>query len=172
MSIAGPLIPRHRTSKRKERWRPVVLAILSVVAVLFQVYVPLLYTYLSYVELPLLFTIHFALARRSPLAALAYGAAIGLLQDAFSSRPLGVYGIVNTLIGFFAANAGLRMDADNPAIRFLLSFVFFFIHQGFLLVLTRALLGEATPFDPWTTAGVGLLNAAVAVPLFQLLDRL
>lgn len=170
MSLAGPLLPRHRTSKRDERWRPILLVGVSVAAVLFQVL--LLNTYLSYVELPLLLTVHFAITRRSPTGALAYGAAIGLLQDAFSSRPLGVYGIVKTLIGFFAANAGLRMDADNPAIRFLLSFVFFFLHQLFHLVLTRALLGEATPFEPLQTLVIGLLNAAVAVPLFQLLDRL
>jgi len=170
MNLAGPLLPRHRTTKRDERWRPLVLGVLTIAAVVFQV---LLHgTYLTFVELPLLFVIHFALVRRSPLGALLYGAAVGLLQDSFSSRPLGVYGIVKTLIGFFAANAGLRMDAENPAIRFLLSFLFYVLHQMFQLVLTRALLGEMTPFNPVQTGIEAILNAAVAVPLFQLLDRL
>ena len=37
MSLAGPLLPRHRTTKRDERWRPFLLAAISIVAVLFQV---------------------------------------------------------------------------------------------------------------------------------------
>ena len=172
MNLTGPLLPRHRTTKRDERWRPFVLGILTLMAVVLQFFLPLVTTYLSYVQLPLLFTIHVALSRRSPVGALLYGGAVGLLEDAVFNRPLGVYGIVKTLVGFFAANAGMRMDAENPAIRVLLSFVFYFLHQLFQLVLTRALLGELTPFDPLQTAIIALLNAAVSVPLFQLLDRL
>jgi rod shape-determining protein MreD len=172
MSFTGPLVPRQRTSPRDERWSKVFLGFLTVAAVVFQVTVPLLSSYLAYVELPLLFAIHFAVARRSPMGALLYGAAVGLLQDTFSSRPLGLYGIVKTLIGFFAANAALRMDADNAAVRVLLSFVFYILHQLFQLVLTQALLGEVSQFDLVGTAVSALLNAMVAVPLFQLLDRL
>jgi rod shape-determining protein MreD len=125
------------------------------------------------VELPLLFVIHFAVARRTPLGALLYGCAVGLLQDVFSKTGhLGAYGIVKTLIGYFAANAALRMDADNPTIRFLLSAIFYVLHQLFQLVLTQALLGEVTLFDPMQTALFTLLNAAVGVVLFNLLDRL
>ena len=129
MNLTGPLLPRHRTTKRDERWRPFVLGILTLMAVVLQFFLPLVTTYLSYVQLPLLFTIHVALSRRSPVGALLYGGAVGLLEDAVFNRPLGVYGIVKTLVGFFAANAGMRMDAENPAIRVLLSFVFYFLHR-------------------------------------------
>ena len=43
-------------------------------AILFQVYVPRFLTYLSYLELPLLVTVYFALMRRSPVAGVLFGA--------------------------------------------------------------------------------------------------
>lgn len=174
MSFAGPLIPRQRVSRRSERWSWVALGLLTLAAIAFDSSVGLVSSFFSYLELPLLFTVYFAISRRLPIAALLYGMAVGLLQDTFSPAggPIGVYGIVKTLVGFFSANAGLRMAADNSAIRFLLSFLFYFLHQLFLLVLTRALLGELTQFDPVQTFFVALFNAAVSVPLFQLLDRL
>ena len=172
MKFGGPLVPRQRTSQRDERWSTALLGALTVAGVVFQVAVPLLSTWLSYVELPLLFVIHFAVSRRTPVGALIYGCAVGLLQDVFSSRPLGVYGIVKTLVGFFAANAALRMDADNPAIRFLLTFLFYILHQLFQLVLTQALLGEVAQFDMMQTGLFAFLNAAVGVVLYNLLDRI
>jgi hypothetical protein len=39
-------------------------------------------------------------------------------------------------------------------------------------VLSRALLGEAISFDPVQTMVLAVLNAAVAVPLFHILDKL
>ena len=172
MNLSGPLLPRQRTTKRDERWRPVLLAILTVAAVVIQF---LLHgrVYLRFVELPLLLTLHFAVSRRSPARSLLYGAAVGLMQDALSDRPLlGVYGIVKTLIGFFAASAGLRMAADSAATRIVVTFLFYLLHQGFHLVLTSALLGEHTDVHLVQLAGEAAFNAAVAVPLFQLLDRL
>ena len=172
MKLSGPLLPRQRTTKRDERWRPVVLGFLTLLAVVLQLFLPLVTTYLSYVHLPLLFTIHFALSRRSPVGALLYGGAVGLLEDAIFNIPLGVNGIVKTLIGFFAASAGLRMDAGNRALRGLLSFIFYFIHQMFQFVITHALLGQLTPFDFTQTLIKAALNAAVSVPLFEVLDHL
>src|SRR5579864_8167665 len=73
-------------------------------AILFQVYVPRFITYLSYLELPLLVTVYFALMRRSPVAGVFFGAGVGLAQDSLSHQPLGMFGIVKTLVGYFAAS--------------------------------------------------------------------
>jgi len=53
-----------------------------------------------------------------------------------------------------------------------LAFFFFFFHQFFYWVLSRALLGEAVSFEPVQTLVLAVLNAAVAVPLFRILDKL
>ena len=157
---------------RASRFRPVVLFLVPLAAILFQVYVPLFLEYLSYLELPLLVTVYFALMRRQPAAGTLIGAAIGLVQDSLSHNPLGMFGIVKTLVGYFAASVSLRFDMDNAAIRAVLGFFFFFFHQFFYWVLASALLGQQFGFDPIETFLLGLLNAVVVVPLFGLLDKL
>jgi rod shape-determining protein MreD len=141
-------------------------------AILFQVYVPLFFQYLSYLELPLLVTVYFALMRRQPVAGTLIGAGIGLVQDSLSHQPLGMFGIVKTLVGYFAGNVSMRFEVDNPVLRFILGFFFFCFHQFFYWVLMRALLGQHLGFDIPSTLMVGLLNALVALPLFHFLDKL
>jgi rod shape-determining protein MreD len=148
------------------------LIIIPLIAVLSQVYVPRFISFLSYLELPLLITVHYALNRRSPIRAVFYGMSIGLVQDSLSHQPIGMFGIVKTLVGYFAASVSLRFDVENPVVTFILSLFFYFFHQFFYWVLTRALLGETVNFDAQQTLVFGLLNAAVALPLFRILDKL
>jgi rod shape-determining protein MreD len=136
------------------------------------VYVPRFVSFLSYLELPLLITVHFALSSRGPIASVFYGMSIGLVQDSLSHQPIGMFGIVKTLVGYFAASVSMRFDVANPFVTFILSFFFYFFHQFFYWVLDRALLGEALSFDVQQTLIFGLLNAAVALPLFRILDKL
>lgn len=158
--------------KDKARFRPFMLIVVPMIAILVQVYIPRFFPFLSYLELPLLITMHFALTRREPISALFYGAAIGLVQDSLSNQQIGMYGIVKTLVGYFAASVGLRFDVENPVITFILGFFFYAFHQFFYWVLTRALLGQLVNFDLEQTLLFGLLNATVALPLFHILDRL
>jgi rod shape-determining protein MreD len=156
-------------------WKFNTVAIVGIplAAILFQVYVPRFFMYLSYLELPLLVTVYFSLMRRSPVAGVFFGAGIGLAQDALSPpNPLGMLGIVKTLVGYFAASASLRFDVENPMIRLVLSFFFFFFHQFFYWVLAHALLSETVDFDLERTLVVAVLNAMVAVPLYHILDKL
>jgi rod shape-determining protein MreD len=110
--------------------------------------------------------------RRSQISGLTVGALVGLAQDSLAKSPLGMFGIVNTLVGYFAASVGVRIDVEHGFIRLLLGFFFFLFHQFLYWVMTRALLGQNMTFDLARTAVVGLLNAIVGVALFALLDRL
>ena len=162
--------PARKESAGKIRF--VWLIVIPLIAVLSQVYVPRFVWFLSYLELPLLITVHFALHRRSPIQAVFYGMSIGLVQDSLSHQPIGMFGIVKTLVGYFAASVSMRFDVENPVVTFILSFFFYFFHQFFYWVMTRALLGEVVNFDAQQTLVFGLLNAAVALPLFKILDKL
>ena len=152
--------------KNKDRSKPVLLVLVPLAAILFQVYIPRFFPFLSYLELPLLITVQFALKRREPISALFYGAAIGLVQDSLSNQKIGMYGIVKTLVGYFAASVGMRFDVENPVITFILGFFFYCFHQFFYWVLTRALLGQLVNFDLQQTLLFGVLNAAVALRFF------
>ena len=143
-------------------------------ALLIQVYLPLFETlrFISQIELPLLVTIYFALMRRSQIGGLFIGLFIGLAQDSLSKNLLGMYGIVNTLVGYFAASVGLRIDVEHPLIRLLLAFFFYFFHQFLYWVLQRGLLGAQTVFDVQHTLVLGLMNAIVGLAVFHFLDKL
>jgi rod shape-determining protein MreD len=157
---------------RATHYRPAAIVLVPLAAILFQVYVPLFFPSLGYLELPLLVTVYFSLMRRQPIAGVFFGAAIGLAQDSLSNHPLGMFGIVKTLVGYFAASVSMRFDVDNPLIQFVLGFFFYFFHQFFYWVLARALLGQMVEFAPQQTMVLALLNATVALPLYMLLDKI
>ena len=165
------LLSNQRES-RISKFRAWVMVLVPLAAILFQVYVPLFFQFLAYLELPLLVTVYFALMRRSPVAGLLVGAAVGLVQDSLSKTPIGMFGIVKTLVGYFAASVGMRFDVDHGLVRLVLAFFFYFFHQFFYWVLASALLGQQVAFELQRTLILGVLNAVVAVSLFHFLDRL
>jgi rod shape-determining protein MreD len=162
-------VPRRN---RIFKFRPVAIIFVPLFAILFQVYVPRFFQYLGYLELPLLVTVYFSLMRRQPVLGTLFGAGVGLAQDSLSHQPLGMFGIVKTLVGYFAASVSMRFDVDNPFIQFVLGFFFFFFHQFFYWVLARALLGQQIDFNAQQTFLLGVLNAFVALPLFAILDKM
>jgi rod shape-determining protein MreD len=159
-------------SQRESHFRAWILVAVPLAAILFQVYVPLFFQFLAYLELPLMVTVYFALVRRSPTGGLLVGAVIGLAQDSLSKNPLGMFGITKTLVGYVAASIGLRLDVEHPFMRLILGFFFFVLHQFIFWVLTRGLLGQQVNFEAQRTLVLGLLNAIVAVSLFHFLDKL
>ncbi len=154
------------------RFRVVWLILIPLASIAFQVNIPLFFKHLGYLELPLLVTVYFSLMQRNPMGGTLVGAVIGLLQDALANQPLGIFGMVKTLVGYFAASLSIKIDVDSTTIRAGLSFFFFFFHQFFTWILARALLGQAIDFDITQTLLFGLLNALVAIPLFLILDKL
>lgn len=154
------------------RFKPFAYVVVPLLAILFQVYVPRFLDYLSYLELPLLVTVYFALMRRQPIAGCLIGCGIGLAQDSLSHHELGTFGMAKTLVGYFAASISMRFDVENSALRFILSFFFFLFHQVFFWVLARGLLGQNLDFQVPQTIIFAFLNAVVAVPLFLILDKL
>ena len=166
--------PTHIPPDRLRVWsfHPATWVLVPLAAILFQVYVPRFLSYLSYLELPLLVTVYFSVMRRQPPAGALTGCLIGLAQDALTHDYLGMYGIVKKLIGYSAASLSLRFDVDNSGLRFLLGFGFFVAHQVLYWALSHSLLGTHEALHVPQTIIAALLNAVVAVPLFQVLDRL
>ncbi|HLI86192.1 MAG TPA: rod shape-determining protein MreD [Bryobacteraceae bacterium] len=154
------------------RFRFWVMLAVPLAAILFQVYVPLFFQFLGFLEMPLLVVVYFALMRRSQIHGLMIGALVGLAQDSLSKNPLGMFGIVDTLVGYFAASVGVRFDVDNVILRLFLAFFFFVFHQFFYWVMTRALLEQPLTFEIQRTLILGLMNALVGIFLFHFLDKL
>jgi len=168
----GRILLNSQREGQVSRFRAWVLFAVPLAAILFQVYVPLFFQFLGFLEMPLLVVVYFALMRRSPIHGLLVGAAVGLAQDSLSKNPLGMFGIVDTLVGYFSASVGVRFDVENALVRFLLAFFFYVFHQVFYWVMAHALLAQQVAFEIQKTLLIGLLNALVGVSLFHLLDKL
>jgi rod shape-determining protein MreD len=153
-------------------FRAWVIFAVPLAAILFQVYVPLFFQFLGFLEMPLLVVVYFALMRRSQISGLMVGALVGLAQDSLSKNPLGMFGITKTLVGYFAASVGVRLDVDHFFLRLVLTFFFYVFHQSFYWVMQRALLGQQPAFEIQRWAVLGVLNAMVGVSLFHFLDKL
>jgi rod shape-determining protein MreD len=144
----------------------------TIFALLVQAFLPVYWPRVAMLDLPLLITIYFGLSRRNPSTGLLLGMVVGLLQDSLSKTPLGLFGISKTLIGFVASSIGGKLDTEHPAARFALTFVFFALHQGIIVLVQRLLLAHAEPWFTVRLAIAALVNAAVGVVLYFLLDRL
>jgi rod shape-determining protein MreD len=124
------------------------------------------------IDLPLLVTIFFAVARRNPMAGSITGAAIGIVQDAFTHNPIGLFGIAKTIVGYLASSIGVRVDVENPGSRMLMAFSFYLLHAGIYELVARNM--ARLPLGGWSWAHnlfAAFLNAVVAVVLFVVLDK-
>src|SRR6266478_6223185 len=92
--------------------------LIPLIALFLQAWLPLRFPFFTIFDLPLLITIGFATARRSPLAGLLTGGVIGILQDALTHHPIGLYGISKTVVGFGASSLGIKLDVEHAGARF------------------------------------------------------
>jgi rod shape-determining protein MreD len=141
-------------------------------AVFLQAWVPLRLHFVSIFDLPLLVTIFFAMARRSQIAGLLTGGLIGILQDALTHQPIGLYGISKTLIGFGASSLGIKIDVENSGTRLLVTLFFFTIHKVIYFMIARGLVSLHLQWSWSRELGSGLANAFLGVVLYAILDRL
>lgn len=153
-------------------YKPWVLIVVPLAALSLQAWLQTWLPVLAILDFALLVTVYFASNRRSQMVGLLMGAIIGLVQDALSSGPIGLFSMVKTVIGYLASSMGSRIDADNPLTRLLLVFSFHYIHAGLFWILQRVLLQKAVEFPGLSELAAALVNALCGVIIFQLLDGL
>lgn len=163
----------YTSSEQVQVYRlPIPVSIgIPLAAIVLQAYVPLYLHFASILDLPLLVTIFFAVARRGQISGLLTGGIIGLVQDSLTHQPIGIFGIAKTLIGYLASSIGVKLDVENPGSRFLMTFAFYGLHQGFYFILARGLANQQMELRWGHLLVAALVNALAAVPLFAALDR-
>jgi rod shape-determining protein MreD len=153
------------------RLRPWVAVAAVIGALLLQAYLPLFSSYANMVDLPLVVTIYLALQRRSPVAGLSIGAAIGLVQDSLSHGPVGLYGIIKTMVGYIASSLTGVLSLQSLAARVVLVWCFYLFHQAAFWIMERALLGRPAVFVWSRSLLLAAVNAGAALVVFRFLDR-
>ena len=89
------------------RFGPVVSVLLPIMALVIQAFVPARWHVFAILDLPLLVTIFFAVARRSQITGLLTGSIIGLMQDALTHQAIGLFGFAKTGVGYGASSLGV-----------------------------------------------------------------
>lgn len=168
MNASVSLTSREEIEVHRFSW-PVSIGI-PLVAVFLQIFLRIrLFTIL---DLPLLVTIFFAVARRRPIPGMITGALIGTLQDAWTGHPIGLFGIAKTIVGYLGSSIGVKLDVENPGSRFLMTFAFVLIHRFIYMAIFVQLVGGSEAWMWSHTLLSALVNGLAAVVLFILLDKL
>jgi rod shape-determining protein MreD len=166
-------VSTHQIQKRVEVYRFGFLSsvLLPVSALFLQAFVPLRLHFLSIFDLPFLVVVYFAVVRRSQIAGLMTGAVVGLLQDSLTSKPIGLYGIANTIVGYGASSLGVKINVENAGSRFLVTYGFYMVHEAVYFAVARYLVLETLTWSWQHELLASLANAVLAVPLFAMMDR-
>jgi rod shape-determining protein MreD len=153
------------------RFSPFATISIPLAAILLQAILPRYLHFFTIFDLPLLVTIGFATARRNPLAGLLTGCLIGIFQDALTHQPIGLYGISKTVVGFAASSLGIKIDVENSGARFLLTILFYVVHEVVYFMIARGLVGLHMEWSWPHEIGSGVANAALGIFVYALLDR-
>lgn len=149
---------------------PITLLV-PLLALFLQAFLSWKFPFFTIFDLPFLVVVFFAVARRSQVAGMVTGGLIGIMQDALTHLPLGVYGIANTVVGYGASSLGVRIDVENAGARFLVTLFFYAVHEVVYFSVARGLVRLDLRWSWPHEIGSALANAALAVILFALLDR-
>ena len=171
MPFRGSYTSREQVAVYDFSWPALIF--IPLVAVLIQVFIPVRVRYFPIIDLPFMVTIFFAFTRRNPVSGCLTGCIIGLMQDLFAgpNHPLGMYGIALTIIGYLASSLGLKIDVENPGSQFLITYVFFVLHQGIYYGVAHGLLRQSQQWS-WSHVAISALaNAVIGLLVFAFLDR-
>ena len=153
------------------RFSWITAILVPLMALLLQAYLPLRLPFFDLFDLPLLATIYFAVSRRKPVTGMLTGCIIGLIQDSLTHRPLGLYGMAKTVVGYAASSLGLRIDVDNPGSRLLMGFAFYIVHQLIYFAVARGLAIQSLTWRWGHELIAAVANALLAVLLFAVMDK-
>jgi rod shape-determining protein MreD len=149
----------------------VTLWSIAFLALVLQTFLPVVLPLARLIDLPLLVVVYFSVMRRNKVFGTLFGTMVGLAEDALSHGFLGIFGITQALVGYFGAWASVQFDLEEFLGRLTLTAVLVLLHSVTLAGLRHILVESPLTLPPLDLASVVLLNSAVAVILFQALDR-
>jgi rod shape-determining protein MreD len=154
-----------------QRYPLIVVLLAPLLAIFLQAYIPRYVPKFDILDLPLLIAIYFSVGWRNPIAGTIGSALIGLVQDALTNRPLGINGIAKSVVGFFAASLGVKIDVENPGTRLLMNFAFSLLNIAIYLLIMHRLLALDLKTNWLHEVIKAVINSIVGVFVFDLLDR-
>jgi len=153
------------------RVRPVTLWVTILAALLLQTFLPLKIPLAGLMDFPLLVTVYFTLVRQNKIFGIALGTGLGLTQDALAHGYVGMFGMAKALVGYLAAYAAVRFNLESLLNRSVVTASLVLLHNLCMAGLQHALLDPAPAFVALDLASAVLVNVALSLIVFPLLDR-
>ena len=154
-----------------QRFPVLAVVLIPLTAIFLQALVPRYIPKFDIIDLPLLITIYFSVGWRNPITGTITGTVIGLIQDALTSRPLGINGISQCVVGFCAASLGVKIDVENPGTRLLLNFGFTMLNIVIYLFIMHRMLALHLRTNWLHEVIKAVINSIIGVFVFDILDR-
>ena len=95
-----------------------------------------------------------------------------MVQDALTSRPLGINGISQCVVGFCAASLGVKIDVENPGTRLLINFAFTLMNIAIYAFIMHHMLALNLGTNWLHEVIKAVINSIVGVFFFDILDRI
>jgi rod shape-determining protein MreD len=153
------------------RVRPVFLWVTILVALLLQTFLPLKVPLAGLMDFPLLVTVYFTLVRQNKIFGIALGTGLGLMQDALSHGYVGMFGMAKAVVGYLAAFAAIRFNVESLFARSVVTASLILLHNLCMAGLQHALLDSPPAFMALDLASAVLVNVALSLIVFPVLDR-
>jgi rod shape-determining protein MreD len=154
------------------RVHPVTLWVTILVALLLQTFLPLKIPLAGLMDFPLLVTVYFTLVRQNKIFGIALGTGLGLMQDALSHGYIGMFGMAKAVVGYLAAFAAIRFNVESLFARSVVTASLILLHNLCMAGLQHALLDPPPAFMALDLATAILVNVALSLIIFPVLDRL
>jgi rod shape-determining protein MreD len=154
------------------RVHPATLWVSILVALLLQTFLPLKIPLAELMDFPLLVTVYFTLVRQNKIFGIALGTGLGLTQDALSHGYVGMFGMAKALVGYLAAFAAIRFNVESLFARSVVTASLILLHNLCMAGLQHALLDSPPAFMALNLASAVLVNVALSLIVFPVLDRL
>lgn len=153
------------------RYPVLIYALVPVLAVVLQAWLPRLLGHFAWFDLPLVITVFFGLSRRNPIQGSFLGGILGLFEDALTGHAIGINGVAKTLVGYLAASVGILVNVENHAIRLLMTFILSLVGSATYAFVMRFLLGLTWDTNWLMELYKAVGNSLIALVLFPMLDR-
>lgn len=153
------------------RYPVLIYALVPVLAIVLQAWLPRLLHRFAFFDLPLVVTVFFGLSRRNPIQGSILGGILGIFEDALSGHPVGINGIAKTLVGYLAATVGILVNVENHAVRLIMTFLLSLVGSATYFFVVRFLLGMSIDTNWMAELYKAIGNSVIALVLFPMLDR-
>lgn len=153
------------------RYPVLIYALVPVLAVVLQAWLPRVLGRFAWFDLPLVVTVFFGLSRRNPIQGSLLGGTLGIFEDALTGHAIGINGVAKTLVGYLAASVGILVNVENHAIRLFMTFVLSLVGSATYFFVVRFLLGMSMDTNWMMELYKAIGNSVIALVLFPVLDQ-